>query len=164
MLSFLIKDSYFISIALNHLAVDLLNSQRSMLLVYLAPSLGIQNAGIGLISLIYVMVASLSQPIFGWIADRYNLPWLSGISLVWMIVWLSFSALGLGNYVIVTLIVAALGSAAFHASGTEKATSRSQIILVGKAATGASLFFFVWSSRSCFRSCIRRYFNREICF
>ena len=141
MLSFLIKDSYFISIALNHLAVDLLNSQRSMLLVYLAPSLGIQNAGIGLISLIYAMVASLSQPIFGWIADRYNLPWLSGISLVWMIVWLSFSALGLGNYVIVTLIVAALGSAAFHASGTEKATSRSQMILLGKVATGASLFF-----------------------
>tara|TARA_A100001037_G_C15138029_1_gene632139 strand:- start:1052 stop:2254 length:1203 start_codon:yes stop_codon:yes gene_type:complete len=141
LLSFLIKDSYFISIALNHLAVDLLNSQRSMLLVYLAPSLGIQNAGIGLISLIYAMVASLSQPIFGWIADRYNLPWLSGISLVWMIVWLSFSALGLGNYVIVTLIVAALGSAAFHASGTEKATSRSQMILLGKVATGASLFF-----------------------
>ena len=141
MLSFLIKDSYFVSIALNHLAVDLLNSQRSILLVYLAPSLGIQNAGIGLISLIYAMVASLSQPIFGWIADRYNLPWLSGISLVWMIVWLSFSALGLGNYVIVTLIVAALGSAAFHASGTEKATSRSQMILLGKVATGASLFF-----------------------
>ena len=121
--------------------MDLLNSQRSILLVYLAPSLGLDNSDIGLVALSYAMVASLTQPLFGWLADRYQIRWLSGISLVWMILWLSVAVTVTGSWVIGTLVVAALGSAAFHAAGTERATTRGKILVFGKAATAASLFF-----------------------
>ena len=121
--------------------MDLLNSQRSILLVYLAASLGLDNADIGLVALSYAMVGSLTQPLFGWLADRYHIRWLSGISLVWMILWLSVSVSVTGSWAIGTLVVAALGSAAFHAAGTERATTHGKIILLGRAATAASLFF-----------------------
>ena len=141
MIRVLLRDRYFVAVSMNHFAVDLLNSQRAILLVYLAPSLGLDNSDIGLIALSYAMVASLTQPLFGWLADRYQMRWLSGISLVWMVLWLSVSVIVTGSWTIGTLIVAALGSAAFHAAGTERATTHGKIILLGKAATAASLFF-----------------------
>ena len=65
----ILRDAYFVAIALNHLAVDLLNSQKEILLVFVAPSLGLSNADIGLVVLIYAVVGSFSQPIFGLLAD-----------------------------------------------------------------------------------------------
>lgn len=121
--------------------MDLLNSQRAILLVYLAASLGLDNADIGLVALSYAMVGSLTQPLFGWLADKYHIRWLSGISLVWMILWFSVAVTVTGFWAIGTLVVAALGSAAFHAAGTERATTRGKNILFGKAAAAASLFF-----------------------
>ena len=141
MIRLLLRDRYFFAVSTNHFAVDLLNSQRAILLVYLAPSLGLDNSDIGLIALSYAMVASLTQPLFGWLADRYRIRWLSGMSLVWMVLWLSVSVTVTETWTIGTLVVAALGSAAFHAAGTERATTRGKIILFGKAATAASLFF-----------------------
>ena len=70
MIHFLLRDGYFLALSLNHFAVDLLNSQRSILLVYLAPYLGLDNSDIGLVALGYDMLASLTQPLFGWLADR----------------------------------------------------------------------------------------------
>ncbi len=87
------------------------------------------------------MLASLTQPLFGWLADRYKIRWISGLSLLWMVLWLSVTVTVTGSWVIGTLIVAALGSAAFHAAGTERATTRGKRLLFGKAATAASLFF-----------------------
>ena len=68
----LIRDGYFLSVSLNHFAVDLLNSQLGILVVFLAPVLGLANSDIGLIVLVYTSVGSLTQPIFGWLADRYS--------------------------------------------------------------------------------------------
>ncbi|HCU81394.1 MAG TPA: MFS transporter, partial [Chloroflexi bacterium] len=115
----MLRDGYFLALSLNHFAVDLLNSQRSILLVYLAPYLGLDNSDIGLIALGYAMLASLTQPLFGWLADRYKIRWISGLSLLWMVLWFSVTVTVTGSWVIGTLIVAALGSAAFHAAGTE---------------------------------------------
>ena len=87
------------------------------------------------------MLASLTQPLFGWLADRYKIRWISGLSLLWMVLWLSVTVTITGSWVIGTLIVSALGSAAFHAAGTERATTRGKSLMFGKAATAASLFF-----------------------
>ena len=141
MINLLLRDGYFLALSLNHFAVDLLNSQRSILLVYLAPYLGLDNSDIGLVALGYAMLASLTQPLFGWLADRYKIRWISGLSLLWMVLWFSVTVTVTGSWVIGTLIVAALGSAAFHAAGTERATTRGNRLLFGKAATAASLFF-----------------------
>ena len=141
MINLLLRDGYFLALSLNHFAVDLLNSQRSILLVYLAPYLGLDNSDIGLVALGYAMLASLTQPLFGWLADRYKIRWISGLSLLWMVLWFSVTVTVTGSWVIGTLIVASLGSAAFHAAGTERATTRGKRLLFGKAATAASLFF-----------------------
>ena len=137
----ILRDAYFVAIALNHLAVDLLNSQKEILLVFVAPSLGLSNADIGLVVLIYAVVGSFSQPIFGLLADRFRVHWLSGGSLLWMAFWFSVALFIQGRLAVVPLIVGALGSGAFHSAGTERATSRGEKLMLGQAATAASLFF-----------------------
>ena len=137
----LIRDGYFLAVSLNHFAVDLLNSQLGILVVFLAPVLGLANSDIGLIVLIYTSVGSLTQPIFGWLADRYSTRWLSGASLIWIALWISIAVSTNIQWSIPLLIVSTLGSAGFHAAGTERATERGSIIMLGRAATAASLFF-----------------------
>ena len=114
----LIRDGYFLAVSLNHFAVDLLNSQLGILVVFLAPVLGLANSDIGLIVLIYTSVGSLTQPIFGWLADRYSTRWLSGASLIWIALWISIAVSTNIQWSIPLLIVSTLGSAGFHAAGT----------------------------------------------
>ncbi len=137
----LLKDAYFIAVALNHLAVDVLNSQKAILLVFLAPSLDLSNADIGLAALIISCFGSLTQPLFGLLADRFKTPWLSGGSLLWMAGWVAVAVSLPGRWPITALIIGAFGSAAFHSAGTERATTRGETLMVGRAATAASLFF-----------------------
>jgi FSR family fosmidomycin resistance protein-like MFS transporter len=137
----LIRDSYFLAVSLNHFAVDLLNSQLGILVVFLAPVLELNNSDIGLIVLIYTSVGSLTQPIFGWLADRFSTRWLSGVSLLWIALWMSIAVSVDIQWSIPLLIVGCLGSAGFHAAGTERATNRGSTIMFGRAATAASLFF-----------------------
>ena len=91
--------------------------------------------------LVYTSVGSLTQPIFGWLADRYSTRWLSGASLIWIALWISIAVSTNIQWAIPLLIVSTLGSAGFHAAGTERATERGRIIMLGRAATAASLFF-----------------------
>ena len=137
----LVRDAYFLAVSLNHFAVDLLNSQLGILVVFLAPVLGLDNSDIGLIVLISTSVGSLTQPLFGWLADRYSARWLSGVSLLWIALWMSMAVSVNVQLAIPLLIVGCLGSAGFHAAGTERATERGSIIMLGRAATAASLFF-----------------------
>ena len=105
----LIRDSYFLAVSLNHFAVDLLNSQLGILVVFLAPVLGLANSDIGLIVLIYTSVGALTQPIFGWLADRYSARWLSGVSLIWTALWISIAVSINIQWSIPLLIVSTLG-------------------------------------------------------
>lgn len=138
----LVRDTYFLAVSLNHLAVDLLNSQLGLLVVFLAPVLMLDNSDIGLIVLISTSVGSLTQPIFGWLADRYSTTrWLSGVSLLWIAVWMSMAVSVHVRWAIPLLIIGCLGSAGFHAAGTDRATERGGILMLGRASTAASLFF-----------------------
>lgn len=137
----LIRDPYFLAISLNHLGMDFINSQKAILLVFLAPGIGMSNADIGLVTLIYTACAALTQPLFGLLADRYRAYWLSGFGLLWIAVWFGVAVLSPGWWAIPALILGALGSAALHASGTERAASRGKKLMVGGAATATSVFF-----------------------
>ncbi len=65
----LLRDRSFFAASLAHFLVDLVNSQYPLLLVLLSIPLGLNNAMIGLLSMIYSLSRSLSQPAFGWLAD-----------------------------------------------------------------------------------------------
>ncbi len=121
--------------------VDMLNSQRALLLAVFSVPLGLSNAIIGLISTIYTLCASLLQPLFGLLADRIGPRWVAAGGVLWMAAAFGL-AVSVPSYAsLVILVLAALGSGAFHPAGTMEATLRGRAHLSGLETTSASLFF-----------------------
>ncbi|MEJ2598782.1 MAG: hypothetical protein P8Z00_10645, partial [Anaerolineales bacterium] len=60
----LLLDSLFSSVVLTHLIVDLLNSQRAILITFLSVPLGLTNAALGFFNTLYVVGGSILQPVF----------------------------------------------------------------------------------------------------
>src|SRR5262245_22769625 len=114
----LLRQPRFLAAALSHFSVDAFNSQLGLLMALLSLSLGLSNATVGLIAFSYSMVGSLSQPFFGWLTDRYGGRWPVAIGVLWMAGFYTLVALTPGYWSIVFLIIAALGSGAFHPAGT----------------------------------------------
>jgi FSR family fosmidomycin resistance protein-like MFS transporter len=138
----LFKDRPFIAAAVAHFAVDTLNSQRPLLLAVLSVPLGLSNTAIGLVSTIYTFSGSLSQPLFGWLADRIGSRWVATLGVLWMA-----GAFGLavnlpGYAPLILLVLASLGSGAFHPAGVMEATLRGRQHLSGRETTATSVFFF----------------------
>lgn len=138
----LLLDAIFSSVALGHLIVDMLNSQRLILFTYLAVAMGMNNATLGLVSTIYVWVASASQPVFGWLVDRFGQRRIASLGILWQAGFFCLAMALPGNWSLITLIVSSLGSAAFHPAGTTQATLSGRARLAGRETTSASLFFF----------------------
>ena len=65
----LLHDRTFTATGLAHFSVDILNSQVGILLAFLSGPLTLSNALIGLISTLFSMSGSLTQPIVGWFSD-----------------------------------------------------------------------------------------------
>jgi MFS transporter, FSR family, fosmidomycin resistance protein len=137
----LLLDSLFSSIALGHLMVDLLNGSRPVLLAYLSEPLGLTNTSIGLISTLYVATASITQPLFGWLSDRFGPRWLAAGGLLWMMAFFMLAMFLPGNEALVFLVIASLGSAALHPAGAMQATVRGRTHYAGRETTAASFFF-----------------------
>lgn len=133
----LLFDSLFSSVAFSHFMVDVFNASRPVLLTYL----GLTETQIALISTIYIWASALTQPFFGWISDRVGPRWLAAGGVLWMTVFYSGAVLVPGAGGLVCLIVAALGSSAFHPVGTVQATLQGRDRLQGRETTAASLFF-----------------------
>jgi FSR family fosmidomycin resistance protein-like MFS transporter len=130
-------DSIFSSIAIGHFMVDTFNASRPVLLTYL----GLSESEIALFSTIYIWTSAMTQPIFGWISDRTGPRWLGAGGVLWMAVFYSAALLIPGNAGLACLIIAALGSSAFHPVGAVQATLRGRDLLKGRETTSASLFF-----------------------
>jgi FSR family fosmidomycin resistance protein-like MFS transporter len=138
----LILDALFSSIALGHFVVDLLNGQRSVLLVYWTETLGLSNTALALASTLYIWAASLSQPVFGWMSDRWHRPRLIAAGgILWMAGFFTLALLLPYQSALICLLLASLGSAAFHPVGVVHATLRGKAILAGRETTAASMFF-----------------------
>src|SRR5512134_3263460 len=114
----LLFDSLFSSVAFSHLIVDVFNSSRPVLLTYL----GLTETQIALISTIYIWASALTQPFFGWISDRLGPRWLAAGGVLWMTVFYTGAIFIPAPGGIFCLILAALGSSAFHPVGTVQAT------------------------------------------
>ena len=142
----IMRDGFFVSVSFNHLVVDLLNGQSGILLVFLALSLGLSNSDIGLVTLIYIAVGSITQPLFGLLADRPGSGWLSGASLLWMAACFSAAVLLPGRWALLALILGSLASGVFHSAGTERATARGAALMPERIATAASVFFLFGSA------------------
>jgi FSR family fosmidomycin resistance protein-like MFS transporter len=138
----LLLDAIFSSVAWGHLIVDVLNGQRAVLLTYWSVQVGMSNATLALVSMIYVWVASLSQPVFGWLTDRYGKTRLMAAGgILWMTGFFGLALTLPVTWAIPCLILASLGSACFHPVGTMQATLRGNTRLKHRETTAASWFF-----------------------
>ena len=137
----LLRHPLFLAVSTLHFSVDVLNSQLPLLLAVLSRPLGLSNADIGLLATGYAICASLSQPLFGWLADRFRAGWLGTAGLLWMALCFAAAAVAPGAWPMALLIIGGLGSGAFHPVGASQAARRGQTYLGGRAATAASYFF-----------------------
>lgn len=133
----LLLDSLFSSVALSHLIVDVFNSARPVLLTYL----GLNETQIALITTIYIWTASITQPFFGWMSDRVGPRWLAAGGVLWMTIFFTGAIYVTETGGLICLIIAALGSSAFHPVGTAQATLQGRALLKGRDTTSTSLFF-----------------------
>lgn len=137
----LLRDRLFSSMALGHLAVDFLNGNRAVLLAYLSIPLGLTNAAVGLYSTIYVVCGSLTQPFFGWLADRIGPRWVASVGIFWMAAFYGSAMLVADETSLWLLVLASIGSAAFHPAGTMQATLRGRTHYSGRETSAAAYFF-----------------------
>lgn len=137
----LLLDTLFSTIALGHLAVDVLNGQRAILLAYLSVPLGLSNTALSLVSTIYVISGAMIQPVFGHIADRIGPRWVVAGGVLWMGVFFSLAVVTPGSMALLLMVLASLGSAAFHPAGAMQATLRGRERYAGRETTAAAYFF-----------------------
>ena len=137
----LLRDPVYLAVCLSHFAVDILNGQMGVLLAALSVTLALSNAQIGQIAMIYALLGSLSQPLFGWLADKDGGRLTAGGGVVFMALGFVLFAVLPGGWALLALIVASLGSGAFHPPGTALAARVGAVGMAGAAATAASIFF-----------------------
>src|SRR4030067_476541 len=137
----LLFDTLFSAVALGHLAVDILNGQRAVLLAYLSGPLGLSNAALAVVSTIYVVSAALIQPVCGLLADRIGPRWVVAGGTLWMAAFFSLAVMVPGQAALGLLVLASLGSGAFHPAGAMQATLRGRDHPAGRETTAAASFF-----------------------
>ena len=117
----LLKNRALLTLMLGHFTVDLYVGLLPVLYPLLTERFDLDLKTVGLVSLAYTGLASLSQPLFGWLGDRYGTRF-TGLALAWTAV--TFSTIGFAPNFGVLLILAAfagLGSGAFHPLGSMNA-------------------------------------------
>lgn len=119
----LLKNVTLWSLTLGHFSVDMLAGAMPIAVgLYLKDALGLSLAQIGLLLGAYQMTSSLTQPIFGYLSDRYGGRWFAVGGLIWLAILqglVGFMPTFESAVVISTL--AGLGSAAFHPQGASGA-------------------------------------------
>jgi FSR family fosmidomycin resistance protein-like MFS transporter len=135
------RNRLFFAVSSGHFMVDVLNSTGPVLMAVLAAPLGLSYGQIGLALTLYTFAGSLSQPLFGWLADRFQgrPALLAGLGTLWMALCLGAMALQQSWATILPLfLLAALGSGLFHPIGT----STAGVVNRARAGSATSLFFF----------------------
>ncbi len=121
--SSVIRNRPLITLALGHLTIDLYAGLLPVLFPLLARKYDLDLATVGLIALAYSGMGSISQPLFGWLADKHGTRLIGG-ALIWTAV--TFAGIGFAPSFPVILILAGLagiGSGAFHPFGALNANA-----------------------------------------
>ncbi|MGC4190870.1 MAG: MFS transporter [Thermomicrobiales bacterium] len=112
-----------VTMASGHFAVDMYSGTFPVMYPALRSAYGLSLADVGLVALAYTAASSLSQPIFGMIADRYGTRWI-GFTQIWCAV--LFATIGFAPSYPMLLVLAGLaglGSGAFHPMGAMEASA-----------------------------------------
>lgn len=136
------RSRLFWSVSFGHFTVDLFSATVAVTLTFLSSHvLPMTNTQIGFALSGYQLMSAISQPLCGWIADRTGGRWLGAGGVAWTVS-LIFLALMLASVthtytlLFIPLVLAALGSGAFHPVGTMHAAHSGRM-------SSLSLFFFM---------------------
>lgn len=105
-------------VALAHLTIELCANFLPVMYPMFITTLGLSYTQIGVIALVAGMSSALTQPIFGYLCDRWGAQRMTILSVAWM--GLMMGLVGFTwNYLSLLVLVGlgALGSAAFHPAG-----------------------------------------------
>ncbi len=127
------------AVAFGHFSIDILNSSIALILTVLSGKFDLSISQIGLAAMIYTFAASLTQPLFGILADYLRGRWLGAVSIVWIALFYALAAFAPNYPLLVTcLTIGALGSGAFHPVGMINASAAG-----GPYPTTATSIFFL---------------------
>ena len=141
------RNKLFVAVTVGHLVIDVFNSMGTVLVTVLSSSLALNNAQIGQATGAYSLLAAITQPLFGWLADKIGTRWLGPVSITWTISFITlavFAAQTTHNFLLflIPFSLAALGSGAFH----PQAAMHSTTAVMHQAALGTGLFFLFGQS------------------
>lgn len=118
-----VRNRSLLTLMLGHATVDMYSGVLPLLYPLLTDQFSLNLKTVGLVSLCYSGMASLTQPLFGWVTDRSGTRWI-GLALMWT--GITFALLGLAPTFPMLLMLAALagiGSGAYHPMGAVTAAS-----------------------------------------
>lgn len=124
-------------LSLGHLCVDTNSGAVSAILPFIKAAQGLSYSAVGLLVLVTNATSSLTQPLFGYLADRHRRRWMLPLSLC--LAGAGMGLVGLAHSyraVMLLLVVMGLGVAAYHPEGYRAAADSSG----GRLATGLSWF------------------------
>ncbi len=131
------------AISYGHFAIDILNSSIVIILTDATQQYNLPYSKIGLGALLYTLAASLTQPLFGLLADRWRGRWLAAAGLLWTMVFYAGASFTQSYAALVAVLtVGALGSGAFHPTGIVNSSHAGG----DRPATATSFFFLLGQS------------------
>lgn len=119
----ILRNRALLTLMLSHFTVDMYVGLLPLLYPLLTAHFNLDLKTVGLVTLAYSGMASISQPLFGMLADRYGTRWI-GLAPLWTT--LLFATIGFAPSFPVLLMLAGaagLGSGAFHPMGAIKASA-----------------------------------------
>jgi MFS transporter, FSR family, fosmidomycin resistance protein len=109
---------------LGHFTVDLYSGLLPVLYPLMALQFDLSNQEVGLVALSFMTAASLSQPLFGYLADKHGSRYMAPASLAWAAI--MFGVIGLSpttGFFMFAAFMAGLGSGAYHPMGASNAAA-----------------------------------------
>ncbi len=135
----LLRNRSLLSLSLAHFTLDLYPSILPIMLPFLVTSLHLTYTQAGLVATAYLVGSSLTQPLFGYLADRFTPRILGPLGVIWTAAFIVSAAYAWSYPILLgCILLAALGSAAFHPQGAAQAS----VISGEPRATSLALFSF----------------------
>ncbi len=126
MTSFLqiVKNRALAVLMLGHFSNDMLGGVLPILFPLMKLQYGLTNAQLGLVTLAFTAMSSLTQPIFGYFSDTHGRRWFVPATLIWGAFWASTYGFATNYLVFIVLAgLAGIGSGAFHPLGASNAAA-----------------------------------------
>jgi MFS transporter, FSR family, fosmidomycin resistance protein len=126
-----------LAVTFGHGATDVFANLLPMLYPLLMRSLELDYGRVGLVGTLFICTASLSQPFFGYLADRVPTRFLAAGGIAWISVLMGLVGFAWSYTSLIALVcLAALGNGAFHPQGAMNAA----LVSGRQRASGVSIF------------------------